>query len=890
MTDNSDPDPSDEPNFPTPFKKIRSGVRRRILDRLSEGRATVTAIGNDVGLRLPHASAELKKLRDENLITSDEETGARGAQLALSAKGWNMLRADEITRLKSLESMKPPDQALGRLISVIDNHLLVAFIRRPPEGPLAMPSQPLESIQGGVASDGSRLDWQWIEPRERRPRWLNGNDFRTVQAPSAEIDSGHLATWGADIPVWGLQRFRLIGSQSLRLGIGAWFGMPPESAQPSVPNIVPLRGTWRLGVIAEGGPEVRPISPVLGIGLDRLSRDALLMSAAADSVTVAPSGRLAIEPRPLPLDLLDAWVERAHARLRPADRVERLNDLRNALSEPDDVKLRRKIDDATWRRFRQHWGDSSWSSDLLVHGQLIDTTPLSESAESTIITWLLESINEINISLDVSPSIIDDIHRRSLPLHVRLILTNKWSNPPDAIRLEPHPVLSSMWACLTFTDGTEIPINLAASSSIVSLGEEIVWSHPTRAAEVMSAQSTLGGRIEGSLIPDLSASDSENRLMRAAVLSYPIGDEDWANRMEEKHPLVSWIASSSDGRWSRWQRIGSRLGVNWIDLMHPDDVPVSGLAKAALSAPAGWRRRLTESLQRRIRIDSELAHQIRLSGESCSPTESAWLSSILFSEIAWLPSTQQVSLSVWGIDRFLDAPPARCAGAISGIDWLAQQLPDLLQSEPDDWRPRARNIAFTLPQDHDLHLWAHLVDWLSQDVRPPFNVMRSIVERLPEEWWAPVAETALSVLSDEEVGIDFLVETNIAWPALILRPSDETHRLPGGTTTLHGGVRRTLLSRLERLIEQSQLFNDKQSGIGANMIVDLRDALRAGRTQSKPPLGRTHPRVGWLAIPQHLWPPTDHPSMSVGDARITSRLAMKQSGWHPELSRNPLEM
>ncbi|MEC8927119.1 MAG: ArsR family transcriptional regulator, partial [Candidatus Thermoplasmatota archaeon] len=97
---------------PLPVKRIRSAVRRRILERLSEGRATVTQITTSTDLRLPHTSAELKRLRREELVFSDEETGSRGACLALTARGWDTLRADEIARIQDLIAETPPSGAL----------------------------------------------------------------------------------------------------------------------------------------------------------------------------------------------------------------------------------------------------------------------------------------------------------------------------------------------------------------------------------------------------------------------------------------------------------------------------------------------------------------------------------------------------------------------------------------------------------------------------------------------------------------------------------------------------------------------------------------------------------------------------------------------------------
>ena len=131
MAEDLNPEEEQTPFQEFPVKRIRSGVRRRIMEFLSEGRATVTQISSNTSLRLPHASAELKRLRKEGLVFSDEETGSRGACLALTAGGWDVLRADEIARIRELTIEPSPAGALGRLISVSGSNLLIAFVRRP---------------------------------------------------------------------------------------------------------------------------------------------------------------------------------------------------------------------------------------------------------------------------------------------------------------------------------------------------------------------------------------------------------------------------------------------------------------------------------------------------------------------------------------------------------------------------------------------------------------------------------------------------------------------------------------------------------------------------------------------------------------------------------------
>jgi len=882
LVEDSDPeDEQQEPN-PLPVKRIRSGVRRRILERISEGRATVTQIATSTNLRLPHASAELKRLRKEELVYSDDETGSRGACLALSARGWETLRSDEIARVKGLSSEQPPAGALGRLVSVSENNLLIAFVGRPKDGPIAIPNRPLDRTR--ELSEGDI--WTWIEPRERKPRWMNSETYLPTTPPPREISPSNIAAWGAESQAIGLQRFRLIDeSQSLQLASGSWFGQLDDLQQATLPNRIPEGDMWRLGSLALEGPIIRMDSPLLALGLDRMSREALFRAASPGSITLAPVGKFGVRTRSIPLDVLDDWMEIAHPRLQSSERVERLRILREVLSTPGESRQRRKVDDATWRRFQKHWGDSKWSTTPLSNGDWIDTSDLSNHAEKSLIEWALSQPN-FDFVIEVHPTNQSIFRTSRLPDNVRLLLCTQWSNPPITNCIGPHPVLPSMWSSLSLLDGPTIPVNLLPATSTETLSDEIIWNVPTCAAEVEFAKQTLGGVPEGSPIPNLQSDESEDRLLRAAVLSYPLGDSEWANSMEPDSPLVAWIASTPEDRWPRWERIGSTLGDDWLGLMKSSDIPDEALGKAATDAPMEWYLQLVEDVRSRIRLNPELAHGLRHSSELSLPAEASWVANILLSEVAWLSPELQSDLSSWGLDRFLEDPPARCSAAISGLDWLSNQYPEQMLSESEDWRLLARAVGFSKPQDHDLHLWALLNDWYVTDNRPHSSVMALMVERLPEEWWAPVSETILTVLSDDPDGISLIAEMDIAWPSLILRPEGEIHRIPGDSSVQHGGVRRTLLARLERISEYADWSEESP---GALMIQDLSEALRGARNLTPPNFGISHPMVRWLALPVHRWPPKEVMQMSEGDARIAARLAKMSSGWHAGLSRNPMD-
>ena len=86
--------------------KIRSRHRRRLLNRLTDGGDTVSALARDVNLQVPHASAELRRLRNEGLVASDAAVGSRGGRLHLTELGWGVVRSDELAR--ALEALPLP--------------------------------------------------------------------------------------------------------------------------------------------------------------------------------------------------------------------------------------------------------------------------------------------------------------------------------------------------------------------------------------------------------------------------------------------------------------------------------------------------------------------------------------------------------------------------------------------------------------------------------------------------------------------------------------------------------------------------------------------------------------------------------------------------------------
>ena len=86
-------------------RKIRGKHRRRILSILAKGDATVSEISLESNLRMPHVSAEVKRMRDDGIASSDLPPGSRGARIRLTEIGWDILEDDEWSKILELPDL-----------------------------------------------------------------------------------------------------------------------------------------------------------------------------------------------------------------------------------------------------------------------------------------------------------------------------------------------------------------------------------------------------------------------------------------------------------------------------------------------------------------------------------------------------------------------------------------------------------------------------------------------------------------------------------------------------------------------------------------------------------------------------------------------------------------
>ena len=232
-------------NLSLPRRKVRGRHRRILLLTLSEGSGTVSSIASKSGLRVPHVSVELKRMREEGLVSSTSLSGTRGAVISLSSKGYLMLEMDELSRTPLVPFNHITDEQF-QILDVLGNYVLLMVTRKPTSPLVYLPT-----------IDGRQI---LAETRERNPRYYDSSSFERI-APPIELNPGSIETW--DRSGFGLVRARLVDSESAdRLTVGRWFHSIPE-LQNLDEILEPQQGVWQIGSIGRGGKEVFADGPVI---------------------------------------------------------------------------------------------------------------------------------------------------------------------------------------------------------------------------------------------------------------------------------------------------------------------------------------------------------------------------------------------------------------------------------------------------------------------------------------------------------------------------------------------------------------------------------------------------------------------------------------------------
>ena len=867
---------------PVTFSRIRGSYRRRLLDHLSDGPSTVTGSSKAVTLRLPHASAELKRMREEGLIQSDSGPGQRGAKQHLTAAGWQVILGDELARLAESRIDSIPEHAIGKLLAKDGPQLLLAYTKSltSPLIPLPWSGDFSHSEQTVISSGikGVKAEYVWAVAREAEVRWYDLISLEQVPPPSEDQSTSSLSDWVEPAPVIGLVRARLLDPrQSLKLAIGSWFGEPGQEGWPDLPMPMGESESWTLGTAHESSSPLQSQCPICAILPDRLSTTTLLSAASNGALVIAEASLLGRQGDAIPLSILDSWINRAHPRLTQTERRHRLQGLIQAIR-----KGRRKrsgnirVEESTWRRFQSDWSKHQWSEKSEVENIIIDVQGLSSTAWLSLIDWSLARQETTPVVLQYPPGHHDQDQLHSVfqdPRTRLAILSQEPEEPLAYPTLRPDPIRPLSWYLLKLAGDVELPCKVTHRPPPSFTSPPPLWVPPNSAStleEVVAAARLAAG---DSAPPDASEESSEEMRLFAASLRYPEGDADWADRIESVDPLAAWIACPDDNRWPLWRRQSNQLGADWISLLPVEKVPIEFLAEVAGTAPNEWQVLAHNHLVQRIRDEDDLALRLRtlIDSHHFNDVASSWLTSTLLSQVAWLPLELASDLARWAPNSIAKSLPSNIIPALTGLIWLSSQ------GELDDnW---VRDIEASQRSSPIINGWISLLSTVRDDRSPSVEEIREITS-LPIEWWAPFSPLLFNIITEGVDGREMLLGESIPWASALFRKIGEIHTIPGLGEIEHPGCPTDLVSRLERILQGVEIEVELQ---GFAELTDILNTLKSILVDTKPVVGQIHPMIGWLLQPRERWPAFSATEIVNGDPEVAARLAAGISGYHDGL-------
>ena len=860
------------PSFISTPTKIRSRYRRRLLNRLSEGGATVSVLARDIGLQIPHASAELRKLRNEGLVSSDLVAGSRGAYLHLTELGWNRIRSDEKSR--AMEALPLPSLPGKYCILDKDGSNLLMGISSIPKSPMVLiPDRPTDyenNSDDSIGNEGVR--WNWAILKEKDPRWFDLKSMKLTQAPPISIDPGKIDTYSPQSSVIGIIRANLVNEMSqLAMTFGTWYDMPKSRQKPPLNENTFHRGDWVLGECHKLSQEIRPKVPIVAILPDSLSRTMLIRTTRINSLVIADLGGLDLIGDPYPLSSLDIWIQKAHPRLPDNELKRRVQSLKDRIMSTRKVRT----DDSTWRKFRRDWGSQSFTVDE-SNIRNLDTRGLGNFALETLISWVISDEERPPLVLEIDENFPAST-TSSIIIHpkLRILIKDKTCPITKSSNLLYNDILRPLpWLRLKTSNEEIISLKLIDSLPNIVENDDDSSSLEINPWKLIGLDKSYSSKFEALESGYIS-------MVKSAISQFPSGNEEWANQMEARYPLAAWIASPKATRWPRWQRLRDRLPTEWSILFDIDHIPLDRIAELADQANEEILDYFAERLGQKIREDSQTTIRTRPAVDFIEASSgTSWVAAQFLTNAAWIPESLHDDLTKWSLEAWISSPPKKSLAALQGVSWLfsSGRNPNL------DFKKVLEKILFkaqSLPKDHDLKIWSSLVNYSIDGRELSKEELNLIIERLPYDWWAPISsDILLKMLSNESN--DWLFSQPYPWPALVLRPIGESSNAPGLENLSHPGFNPEIYSLLIRRLRGRRGRDELPSS--ADSLLDLLDAIESSIYSTPPLPGRTHSLSGWLAQPIEKWPDFSSQIIFDGDPIIGERLFSRKTGFHENTS------
>jgi hypothetical protein len=531
--------------------RIRSTYQRRVLDWLADGGGTVTEVSQALSIRVPHASAALKQLRESGDVVRDDAS-LRGSRYRLSSQGLNRLEGDGLARLKELVRWPPPPGAAGVVLAREGSMLLLGYASQPAGPLLGLPERPMDEESGVLidsnGNEGESNNWRWAVQRGDGPVWWDIETMRRSTAPN-EPSPMTLNAWMERPKVIGIVRARLLDEDSpWPLGVGSWFSPLPSGFWPDLPQVL-RDGDVSIGHAGNSGPLVSPRGGIHAKLGRRIDRSVIANSIGSNAIIMVDGDLIGLSLSPLPYDILRNWLKLIHPRLSPLSIEERFSKLVSDIKSNSSNSLTRKVlNDFPGRQWSQQFSG------------VIDTRSMSERGGEAALLFCIEE-SELPIVVDWRWKHVKSLDRLASDSRCRLVIG-------ESIDLDlPFKLTSSDQHGkfnLEMQGRLRLPISVAHEAKM-----PVDWNPPQAPSQIIRGKSSTVRNAEHELEALWLASQLE------------VGDDVWADKHEIQFPLASWIATTESNHSARWRRIGGQIDPKWAelaDLRKFDDSDLADLA------------------------------------------------------------------------------------------------------------------------------------------------------------------------------------------------------------------------------------------------------------------------------------------------------------------------
>ena len=820
-------------------RKLRSRSQRRILRWLVDYSGSLTDISNSLKIRTPHTSLALSELRKRNLVYRDDSHGIRGAIHSITEYGREILEQDRLSLYKKYSTNLEPNYD-GIVLESKDTELLLCYQKNTPISLVALPLDPFsddyESLENSSGTKG--VIWASVVPNSLS--WYSTKELRKI-TPPGELGRGTLDAWLQKKESFALVRARLFKpTNQWNVPPGTRFSTP-KLKEIQLPNEL-SQGSHIIGKII-GTENVVSWDSRLHAHLSSDIDINLLINSFSENACVLRKNVIKPDVSVMPINCLYDWLKLRHKRLSKERLVAKFEEIKSTIYKQSinalSVALQKEIS--------KDFGYCDWVDEVPKN---IEISNLSLDGLKSIILHLRTScdypyIVEWDFDTELNLEFLNHLIRDN---NCRLLVTRRGESvkiDSSLGRLVSLPKLAM--ARLTLSNQHFLDLELThKSKNIVEVAHSV---YPNDAKELL--QSYQNEHWDLTLMSGTSDDFRFRDQIWQALHKYPLGDEEWANKIETTNPLAAWISTPPENRPSRWVRISEKLDGNWSDLMAVDRISLNLLLSSINTASDEWRLMAIRAISNHFLLDNQtVVETIKSENQSMNSVAIATAILLICDKLP-LEFSEMIEDA---IDEWLDSP-----------FFTSEVLEALFRNDGNDNFDRFNVHSKVIlaskihPTNSILYNWGKYVSVIQNLESISNEMMRVFMTLLPYQWWCGNSANWLVSQLSSSSGRRWLANQEIPWPALIFRLDGELWGPPG------------LRQRFTRKIPSSGdllYIPIMQDSVAKSSLMDVFDLVSKSEDANYRVTPRTHPKLVYLLRDIKNWPDFSVDVISEGESTI----------------------